>query len=109
MGSLSSYGRSKAMNESWMFFTTQQVQRLAGVSLRMLRYWEQTDVFSATYIDERTRVPYRRIYTFRDLVSLRTLAVLRRKYRVRLDELRKAGQFLRQRYDAPWAELTFGV
>jgi DNA-binding transcriptional MerR regulator/uncharacterized protein (DUF433 family) len=88
-------------------FTGLQVQRLTGLSQRVLRYWEETDVFRATYIDDQPRRPYRRIYTFRDLVSLRTLALLRK--RVPLSELRRAGKHLAEKYESPWAELRFGV
>ncbi len=93
-------------------FTGQQVSRLTGLSQRVLRYWEQTGVYAASYVDERSRVPYRRIYSFRDVVSLRTLALLRRHHRVRLDDLRRTGVFLRETYPDrpdPWAELRFGV
>lgn len=88
-------------------FTGLQVQHLTGLSQRVLRYWEDTNVFRATYVDSRPRRPYRRIYTFRDLVSLRTLALLRK--RVPLNELRRAGKYLAERFEAPWAELRFGV
>jgi DNA-binding transcriptional MerR regulator/uncharacterized protein (DUF433 family) len=90
-------------------FTGQQVTRLTGLSQRVLRYWEETDVFRASYVDPRPRVPYRRIYTFRDVVSLRTLAELRRRYDVKLDDLRRTGRYLRDRYEAPWSELRFGI
>jgi len=93
-------------------FTGQQVGRLTGLSQRMLRYWEQTGVYAASYVDQRPRVPYRRIYSFRDLVSLRTLALLRQEHRVKLDDLRRAGTFLRETYPDladPWAELRIGV
>ncbi|HEY7029746.1 MAG TPA: DUF433 domain-containing protein [Thermomicrobiales bacterium] len=88
-------------------FTGPQVQRLTGLSQRVLRYWESTNVFRASYVDDRPRRPYRRIYTFRDLVSLRTLALLRKK--VSLNELRRVGKYLSDHYEAPWAELRFGV
>src|SRR5438445_302961 len=88
-------------------FTGHQVERLTGLSPRVLRYWEETEVFRASYIDDRPHRPYRRIYSFRDVVSLRTLALLRK--RVPLDELRRVGQYLSDRYEAPWAELRFGV
>lgn len=93
-------------------FTGQQAVRLTGLSQRMLRYWEQTGVYSASYVDQRPRVPYRRIYSFRDVVSLRTLALLRKQHRVKLDDLRRAGTFLREAYPDladPWAALRFGV
>jgi uncharacterized protein (DUF433 family) len=90
-------------------FTGRQVEQLTGLSERVLRYWEQTGVFRATYVDDRPRRPYRRIFSFRDVVSLRTLAMLRREYRVELDELRRVGQYLSRFHEAPWAELRFRV
>jgi DNA-binding transcriptional MerR regulator len=93
-------------------FTGQQASRLTGLSPRVLRYWEQTDVYSASYVDERPRVPYRRIYSFRDVVSLRTLALLRKEHHVKLDDLRRTGRFLRETYpdrSDPWSELRFGL
>lgn len=86
-------------------FTTEHVQRLTGLSPRVLRYWEETGVFRATHVDEHPRRPYRRLYTFRDVVGLRTLALLRREHGVSLNELRKVGAFLAQHQDAPWASL----
>ena len=93
-------------------FTGQQVVRLTGLSPRVLRYWEETGVYAASFVDDRPRVPYRRIYSFRDVVCLRTLALLRKRYGVKLDDLRRAGRFLRETYPDhpdPWAELSFGV
>lgn len=93
-------------------FTGHQVSRLTGLSDRVLRYWEETGVYAASYVDDRPRVPYRRIYSFRDVVSLRTLAMLRKHHRVKLDDLRQTGSFLRETYpdrSDPWAELRFGV
>jgi len=93
-------------------FTGQQVSRLTGLSPRVLRYWEQTGVYRASYVDDRPRVPFRRIYSFRDVVSLRTLALLRRRYRVKLHDLRRTGAYLRDTYPDrpdPWSELCFGV
>lgn len=90
-------------------FTSPQVQRLTGLSARMLRYWEETNVFRASHVDERSGRAYRRIYTFRDVVSLRTLALLRKTYGIELNQLRRAGQHLAQYDDAPWASLRFGV
>jgi len=83
-------------------FTSPQVQRLTSLSARMLAYWEETDVYSSSYEDKRPRRPYRRIYTFNDVVSLRTLVTLRRTYNVKLDELRKTGQYLHTFSDDPW-------
>ena len=80
-------------------FTGPQVQRLTGLSARRLAYWENTGVFRASYIDERPYRAYRRVYSFTDVVSLRTLALLRRY--VSLDELRRMGDYLAQHSDEP--------
>jgi len=87
---------------SILAFTSPQVQRLTGLSARQLRYWESTGVFAASYIDERPRRPYRRMYSFLDVVSLRTLAILRRQ--VSLDELRKTGWYLSRHSESPWTQ-----
>ena len=90
-------------------FTAEHVSRLTGLSSRVLRYWEETGVFSASYVSEDARRPYRRLYTFRDVVGLRTLAILRRTHRVELEELRRVGRFLSTYEDAPWSSLRFRV
>jgi uncharacterized protein (DUF433 family) len=74
-----------------------------------LRRWETDGVFRASFVDDRPRRPYRRLYTFQDLVSLRTLAILRRKYKVDLAELKAVGAYLRAHYDAPWSEVRFKI
>jgi uncharacterized protein (DUF433 family) len=48
------------------------------------------------------------VYSFRDLVGLRTLAQLRERG-IPLQELRRVGQWLAERYEAPWATLRFYV
>jgi uncharacterized protein (DUF433 family) len=84
-------------------FTSPQVQRLTGLTARRLAYWDKTGVYRPTYKDERTHRAYRRIYTFRDVVGLRTLVKLRDNFRVPLDELRRTGQHLMQFTEEPWA------
>lgn len=89
-------------------FTVDQASRLTGLTDRQLRYWDDTGFFTPTYSDAKRRA-YGRIYSFRDVVGLRTLAMLRNKYRVPLQELRKIGAWLKQNYEAPWASLRFYV
>lgn len=86
-----------------------QVSRLAHIPKSTLAYWERTGVFGASHIDPQPRVPFRRIYSFRDVVSLRALSELRRNLRVSLGDLRSAGAYLSQFYKSPWSELRFGV
>lgn len=90
-------------------YTTDHVRRLAGLSTRTLQYWEETDIFHPSYVDDAPHRPYRRLYTFQDIVSLRTLADLRRVHKVELDELRRVGRYLRNHYDHPWSEVKFKI
>lgn len=92
-----------------MAFTAQQTSRLANISDRMLRYWENTGVFRPEYVRRRDHGPFRKIYSFRDLVSLRTLALLRKVHKLPLDELRKASEYLDQFAKSPWSELSLRV
>jgi DNA-binding transcriptional MerR regulator len=87
-------------------FTAEQVSRLTGLSDRQLRYWDDTGFFKPSLSDERHR-PYGRIYSFRDVVGLRTIALMRNKHGVPLQELRKLGAWLAEHYDQPWATLRF--
>jgi uncharacterized protein (DUF433 family) len=92
-----------------MAFTAQQLARLSQISDRRLRYWEETGVFRPIYVERRERGPFRRIYSFRDLVSLRTLALLRDSYEIQLDELRRASTYLYEHVESPWSELALRV
>lgn len=93
----------------FMAFTTDQVSRLAGISRRRLRYWEETGTFHAEYVDLPHSGPYRRIYSFQDLVNLRAIARLRLEFDVDLHELRDVTAYLRDHAHTPWSELAVRV
>ncbi len=86
-----------------------RVSKLTGIPRITLAYWEQRGVFKASYIDPHPGTPFRRIYSFRDVVSLRALALIRREARVSFKEILKASEYLSQHYDSPWSELKFGL
>lgn len=88
-------------------FSAEDVCRLTGLTQRQLRYWDKTGFFYPRYADENRRRPFGRIYSFRDLVGLKTLALLRD--RVTLQGPRKVGAWLSERYEEPWARLRFYV
>lgn len=89
-------------------FTTEHVCRLTGLSTRQVRYWDKTEFFSPALIDHPRRA-FSRIYTFRDVVGLRTIAILRNKHNVPLQELRKVGAWLKREHQTPWSSLRFGL
>ena len=88
-------------------FTAEHVQRLTGLSGRQLSYWDATGFFSPQVVSRRRA--FGRIYTFRDVVGLRTIAILRNEHKVPLQVLRRVGTWLHQHHDTPWANLTFYV
>jgi uncharacterized protein (DUF433 family) len=74
-----------------------------------LRYWDATDFFSPELLDDHPRRAFGRIYSFRDVVGLRTIAVLRNKYRIPLQELRRVGEWLAAHHETPWSSLRFAL
>jgi uncharacterized protein (DUF433 family) len=90
-------------------FTAQHVCGLTSLSSRQLRYWDETEFFSPTLVDDHRSRTFGRIYSFRDVVGLRTIAILRNRHQVPLQELRRVGEWLRNRHDAPWSTLGFAL
>ncbi len=88
-------------------FSADRVSVLAGLSLRQLRYWDKTKVYEPELANGSRRQAYSRIYSFRDVVALRALAQLRQ--RIPLQELRRVGDWLKERYSYPWSRLRFGI
>lgn len=86
-------------------FTAEHVCRLTGLTPRQLRYWDRTGFFSPTLVDDHRQRAFGRIYSFRDLVGLRTIAKLRKK--MPLQALRKLGAWLKERHEEPWSSLRF--
>jgi DNA-binding transcriptional MerR regulator len=90
-------------------FTADNVCRLTGLSGRQLRYWDATDFFSPELLDEYKQRAFGRIYSFRDVVGLRTIAVLRNLHRIPLQELRRVGEWLQVHHESPWSTLRFAL
>ncbi len=90
-------------------FTVEHVARLTGLSPRQLRYWAETEFFVPSMAVGGPRSPYGRIYSFRDVVGLRTIAVLRKEREIPLQELRKISDELAAVRAAPWSSLRIYV
>ena len=86
-----------------LIFTTEQVSRLTGLPVRVLRDWERARLFTRHFGSDNGRRPSRRLYSFRDLVELRALAELRK--RLPRKELGKLAAWLRDHGETPLAEL----
>jgi uncharacterized protein (DUF433 family) len=90
-------------------FGEEHVEKLTGLTRWQLRRWDRLGFFAPQYAYEDRHVPFSRIYSFKDVVGLRTIAVLMKKHGVSLQELRKAaGELVRRGYDH-WADLKLYV
>ena len=90
-------------------FSAEQVRTLIGLSERQLRHYDETGFFAPQYVYDDKFGVRNRLYSFQDLVSLRTIAILRNEHHVSLQELRKVNDWLRAHHDSPWASMTFWI
>lgn len=90
-------------------FTEDYVERLAGLSKKQLRYWDKTGFFSPSLGDDERGNPYARIYSFRDVVGLRTLGILRNQHDVPLQHLRQVAKALSHLKESLWTTRTLYV
>jgi len=90
-------------------FTEDQTERLTGVSKRQLRYWDNTEFFVPSLAFEDRRVPFSRLYSFRDLVSLKVLNALRNEANVALPHLREVKDKLAHLGDDIWSKTMLYV
>jgi hypothetical protein len=74
-----------------------------------LAYWDKLGFFQPQYAAEDRKTPYSRIYSFKDVVGLRTLSILRSKYKCSLPHLQTVAKELASYSNAPWAEITLYV
>ena len=92
-------------NEIVAAFTIDQASRLTGVSRRQLGAWYRDGFFSPSLVYGESGA-YTRLYSFRDLLSLRVLNQLRNTTRVRMDHLREVKRDLAHLGDDMWVKST---
>ncbi len=85
-------------------FSLEQTSSITELSPSVLRDWDAEDFFRPSLAYEQRRSPYSRVYSFEDVVGLRTLKILRN--RVSAQHLKKAALKLKQHSGRPWSELT---
>ena len=90
-------------------FSADQVVKLTGLTIRQLAYWDDLGFFQPQYAADDRRSPYSRIYSFKDVVGLRTLSILRGTYKCSLPHLRDVATRLEAYTKTPWADLTLHV
>jgi uncharacterized protein (DUF433 family) len=90
-------------------FSEDHAVRLTGVTKTQLRYWDRTDFFVPTYAEQNRRMPFSRVYSFKDIVALRVLNVLRNQFRVSLHQLRDVNEKLSERTTDRWTGVRLYV
>jgi uncharacterized protein (DUF433 family) len=90
-------------------FSEQHAERLTGVTKTQLRYWDRTGFFLPSYAEKNRRVAFSRVYSFKDIVSLRVLNVLRNQFGVSLPHLRDVANKLSHLADYKWTSTKLYV
>ena len=90
-------------------FSEEQASRISGVSLYQLRQWDKEGFFPAAYNAGKQHIPFGRLYSFRDLVSLQVLNDLRNKKKIPLRHLRQVSDKLSHFGDRKWSGTTLYV
>ncbi len=89
-------------------FTADVASRLTGLSQEKLRRWDNDGFYTPAYANPNRRSPHSRIYSFADLVALRTIARIN-ELGVPITSLKKVDEFLKQLPDTSWANTRFYV
>lgn len=90
-------------------FSEADAAKLAGLTVGQLRAWSKKGLMRPSFAEADHRVPYSKIYSFRDIVSLRVLGQLRNKHEVSLQHLRQVSDKLAHLGDARWISTTLYV
>lgn len=90
-------------------FGEEDAARLTGLSVGQLRRWDRSGFLRPSYGADNRRLPFSRVYSFRNIVSLRVLSDLRNKHKVSMQHLRKVSQKLAEFGDARWTSATLYV
>lgn len=89
-------------------FTIEQTARLTGVSKRQLGTWDRDGFFLPSFVYGETGA-FARLYSFRDLLSLKVLNQLRNETKIPLAHLREVKADLAHLGDDLWVKSTLYV
>jgi uncharacterized protein (DUF433 family) len=88
-------------------FAAEHASQHTGLSRNQLAAWDRGDILHPHWSRNGHGSP--RVYSFHDLVVLRTLAILRQEYRVTPAELRRVAEWLNAHTASPWVDLRLTV
>ena len=96
--------------EELLAFPDTRARQLARVSMRRLRYWEETGLVVPSIRRQLSPKNTVRLYSFTDLLSLLVVTELRTERGMSLQHVRRVVEHLRSRgYQSPLRELTFAT
>jgi len=102
-------GEQRAMDTAETFiraFSPEHAAKLTGLSVTQLRYWNKTGFFRPEHTSGDSQLA---VYSFQDVVGLKTLGLLRHKWHVSLQHLRQVAHQLVRYRNAPWATLKLHI
>lgn len=89
-------------------FTTAQVKLLTGLSTRQINYFDQTGLLQPSLQPAKGKGSLR-YFSFRDLIALKTIALLRDKGGVSLQAIRKAVDYIQTIEGKELSEVVLAV
>jgi len=100
---------TQAMEDA-LAVSDKQAVKLAGISMRQLRYWEQVGLIVPSISEQISPRNTVRLYSFQDLLELLVAAELRHRPGISLQHIQRLVAHLRARdFDAPLRELKFAT
>lgn len=98
------------VTEDLLAFPDTRAARLAGISMRRLRYWEQHQLVVPSIKRQLSPRNTVRLYGYQDLLALLVVSTLRTEREMSLQRIRRVVQHLRSRdYATPLRELRFAT
>jgi DNA-binding transcriptional MerR regulator len=96
--------------EELLAFPDTRAARLAGISMRRLRYWEQRQLVIPSIKRQLSPRNTVRLYGYQDLLALLVVSTLRTEREMSLQRIRRVVEHLHSRdYTAPLRELRFAT
>lgn len=102
-------GRCSVSDNIQYTFLARDVVRLTGLSMSQLTRWDREGFFAPRYADDNRKSAYSRIYSFKDVVGLRTISELKGRHGVPFRELRRVAKELSSYTKTPWSDIRLWV
>lgn len=89
--------------------TEDHVAKVTGLTKGQLRAWDRRGFFKPKYAYDAKRSAYSRIYSFKDVVGLKTVSTLRKDYKIGFVKLYEVAETLKDKGFEHWADTTLYV